>query len=171
MATTSIYEPESLEWAPSRWRPITTFVLSLVAFCISGYLTYLHYWGNSAPALCSRNGPINCTKVLTSSQSMIFGVIPVAVVGLCFYAFVVVLNSPPMWRSKWHLMPLARTMTMTAAVVMVLYLIAAELIWIKAICEYCTAVHVLTLAIFFIVITGWNDMQAHYAAAIAHDAA
>ena len=44
-------------------------------------------------------GVVNCVKVTTSPESMIFGVFPVAVLGLAFYVFmVVVYDFPWAWR-------------------------------------------------------------------------
>ncbi len=168
MATTSIEYQETVEVVPTRWRPVATFVLSLVALGVSAYLTYLHYWGGSSPALCSKGGVVNCTKVLTSSQSMIFGVIPVAVAGLAYWVVVTAVNSPWGWRSTWARMPLVRLGLLAAGMGMVLYLVSAEFA-IGSLCEYCTSVHVLTFATFVIVASGWYDMQAHVAAAAANN--
>ena len=37
--------------------------------------------------VCSDKGLMNCEEVTTSPQSMVFGIFPVAVLGLAFYVF------------------------------------------------------------------------------------
>ena len=59
---------------------------------MSIYLTLTHYTKVVA-LVCSNNGAINCEKVTTSPQSMVFG-IPVAVLGLVFFVSMFVLALP-----------------------------------------------------------------------------
>jgi uncharacterized membrane protein len=129
-------------------------VLAIAGLGVSIYLTYTHYT-NSTLAGCheslTASGPVNCTKVQTSSQSMIFGVIPVALTGLVYYVFMVGLLSPWGWKSTWEWMPKLRLAAVIAGIGMVLYLVYAELFQIGAICLYCTAVHVITFLIFALI--------------------
>src|SRR5690242_19870965 len=80
-----------------RWFRLITLILSLLGLGLSVYLTITHYT-DSAPAGCPVNSVVNCAKVTTSPESMIFGVFPVAVLGLAFYVFMVAVNSPWSWR-------------------------------------------------------------------------
>ena len=77
--------------------PLATFVLSLYGLGASIYLTIAHY-DTSVTLACSDKGLVNCAAVTTSSQSVVFGVFPVAVLGLAYYVFMVALNSPWVWR-------------------------------------------------------------------------
>jgi uncharacterized membrane protein len=94
---------------------------------------------------------VNCAKVTTSPESMIFGVFPVAVLGLAFYVFMVAVNSPWSWRPGMPLIRIARLAGVLTGIVFVLYLVYVELIQVDAICEYCTGVHIITFALFGLV--------------------
>ncbi|HUA94032.1 MAG TPA: vitamin K epoxide reductase family protein, partial [Acidimicrobiales bacterium] len=80
-----------------RWIPVTALVLSLLGLADSIYLTITHF--NPGTLQCQVNSVINCVKVTTSPQSEIFGVIPVALVGLGYFVVVTFVNLPFMWRS------------------------------------------------------------------------
>jgi uncharacterized membrane protein len=137
--------------APPRWFQLTTLALSLAALGVSIYLTIVHY---TSPRLlaCSANGAINCEKVISSSQSMVFGVFPVAVLGLAFYVFMVAINTPWAWRSPLPLIWWARLGGIITGIGFVLYLLYAELIQIGNICLWCTSVHVITFLLFVLLI-------------------
>jgi uncharacterized membrane protein len=133
-----------------RWFRLTTLILSVLGLGLSVYLTITHYT-DSAPAGCPVNSVVNCAKVTTSPESMIFGVFPVAVLGLAFYVFMVAVNSPWSWRPGMPLIRIARLAGVLTGIVFVLYLVYVELIQVDAICEYCTGVHVITFALFGLV--------------------
>jgi uncharacterized membrane protein len=130
-----------------RWAMPVSFALCLVGLAVSAYLTYAHY---SSPTVlsCPDTALVNCVKVTTSPQSMIFGVIPVAVTGLGYFVAMTVLCSPPAWRSRWPAVRWVRLAGVVAGVAMVCYLAYVELVVIDALCVYCTAVHALTLLLF-----------------------
>ncbi|MGD0555202.1 MAG: vitamin K epoxide reductase family protein [Streptosporangiaceae bacterium] len=136
---------------PPTWLKIATFVLALAGLGVSIYLTYAHYTASSLAGCNEKAGIVNCGEVTTSSQSMIFGVIPVAVTGLAFYVFMVAILSPWSWNSRWAWMPKLRLAAAIAGIGMVLYLVYAELFQIGAICLYCTSVHIITFLIFALV--------------------
>jgi len=136
---------------PPAWLRWTTFALAILGLAVSAYLTYTHY-NDSALAGCTEtSGAINCGKVTTSSQSIVFG-IPVAVLGLAFYVFLVAIMSPYAWRSGRREVALVRLASLVVGIGFVLYLLYAELFQIDAICLYCTSVHVITFLLF--VLTG-----------------
>jgi uncharacterized membrane protein len=93
---------------------------------------------------------VNCEKVTTSAQSYVFG-IPVAVLGLAFYLFLAVANSPWVWRRTWPPLRWARVGSLVVGMLFVLYLIYTELFTIGAICLWCTSVHVITFALFVLI--------------------
>jgi uncharacterized membrane protein len=134
------------------WYQLTTWILSLGGLGVSVYLTIAHY--NTAVSLaCPATSTINCEKVTTSPQSMVFG-IPVAVLGLAFYVFLAAANSPWAWRVTWPPLRWARVGSMVAGILFVLYLVYAELFSIRAICLWCTSVHVITFILFVLIVFG-----------------
>jgi uncharacterized membrane protein len=139
--------------APPRSRGvgIAALVISIVGLGVASYLTYTHFT-QTGPAFCSANSVVNCVEVTTSPESMIFG-IPVAVLGLPFFVAMIALCLPPVWRARSSAVHLLRFAVVAVGVLFVVYLVCAELLLIGAICEYCTAVHILTLVLFVLVTT------------------
>ncbi len=120
---------------------------------ISAYETYAHFNGSHlAGCPTGGNGTFNCTAVITSSQSMVFGVLPVAVLGLAFYVAAVPLFSPWAWRVQRREVHLLRLGSVIVGMGFVMYLIYAELYQIGDICEYCTGVHIVTFLLFCITV-------------------
>ncbi|SRR5579871_48639 len=135
--------------APPAWFQWTTWGLSLAGLGVSIYLTIAHF--NTAVTLaCPATSTVNCEKVTTSPQSYAFG-IPVAVLGLAFYLFLAVANSPWVWRMAWPPIRWARVGSMVVGIVFVLWLVYAELFKIGAICLWCTSVHVITFTLFVLI--------------------
>jgi uncharacterized membrane protein len=121
-------------------------VLSLVGLGVAVYLTIAHY-DTAVSLACSSNGAINCEKVTTSAQSEVFG-IPVALLGLLYFVAMIPLQTPIAWRSGHPLVRFGRVAYVVAGIGFVCYLVYAEAMIIKAICLWCTAVHVITFLIF-----------------------
>ncbi len=94
--------------------------------------------------------------MLTSPQSVIFG-IPVPIYGLAFFVAMTALSLPAAWRSRSPWLARARLAAVVVGIGTVIYLISQEALTLHAICLWCTSVHVLTFALFLIVITGWDD--------------
>jgi uncharacterized membrane protein len=140
-----------------RWLVITSFVLTLAGLALSIYLTITHYT-DQATLFCQQNSVVNCLKVTTSPESVIFG-IPVAVLGLVFFVPMVLLNSPWGWRSPLPLLRWLRLAGVALGLVFVVYLVSAELVLIGSICEYCTGVHIVTVALFIVVVIGQYRMS------------
>ena len=138
--------------APPLWFQLTTWILSLGGLGVSIYLTIAHF-NTSVTLACPATSTVNCEKVTTSPQSYAFG-IPVAVLGLAFYIFLAVVNSPWAWRITWPPLRWARVGSMVVGILFVLYLIYAELFSIGAICLWCTSVHVITFALFVLIVFG-----------------
>jgi uncharacterized membrane protein len=141
---------DALAWRPPRWASPVTLVIAVLAIAVSSYLTYAHYTSASNLA-CSDKGVINCAKVTTSAQSRFLGM-PVAVLGLAFYIAMAVACLPWAWRLQERSIRLGRLAAATGGLVMVLWLVFAELFLIDAICLWCTVVHGLTL-LFFIAVS------------------
>ncbi|GAB3403340.1 hypothetical protein GCM10027569_10300 [Flindersiella endophytica] len=121
-----------------------------IALCLVGlgfavYLTYAHYTSPTVLA-CPDTGVVNCAKVTTSSEAMLFGVIPVAVTGVPYFVVMLLLCLPGTWRpgpraATWRW---ARIAGAGIGMAMVCYLVYVEFVVLRAICLYCTVVHVVT---------------------------
>ena len=73
---------------------------------------------------------------------------PVSVLGLVFFAVMLVLQLPAMWDREDRLIRSARVAWSVVGLGTVVYLLYTELFRIDAICLWCTAVHVLTFVLF-----------------------
>ena len=148
----------------SRWAVYTTWLLSFVGLGLAIYLTVAHYKGSQILA-CSDTGLVNCAKVTTSAQSYFLG-IPVAVLGLTNFVVFTIINSPWAWRMKNYWVHVARIALSIAGMAFVLWLVYAELIIINNICLYCTGVHIVTFAMFVVLMRvvpeqlGWGRSAA-----------
>jgi uncharacterized membrane protein len=148
----------TVEPAPT-WVLWVTLPLALLGVAIATYLTIIHF--NPKALHCSA-GIFNCSAVLDSAQSKFLG-IPVAFLGLFQYVVMTALCTPWAWRSKRREVHLARLTLAAVGMAFVLWLIAAELLIINNICEYCTGVHLITFALFICMVTtipamlGWNE--------------
>lgn len=138
-----------------RWVVPASLGLSVVGLLASAYLTVEHYTAGATLA-CPETATFNCAKVTSSSYSQVLGV-PVAVLGLVFFVVMTALCSPAAWRSagtpgRW--VALARSAGAVAGVVSVVYLVWAELFGVGSLCLWCTGVHVVTIALFAVVLLG-----------------
>jgi uncharacterized membrane protein len=140
------------EVRPPRWLVLGSFLLAVAGTAVSGYLTLDHYT-TLAPLACPENATINCVKVTTSSYSTVHGV-PVALLGLLYYLLMLALCSPQAWRVDQPALVRGRIAAATLGVGFILYLIWAELFQINAICLWCTAVHLITLTLFGLLLIG-----------------
>jgi uncharacterized membrane protein len=143
--------------AVPRWLPLSSTLLALVGLGVSAYLTVEHYTA-SATLACPETGVINCQKVTTSAQSAILG-IPVAVLGLIFFLIMVPASLGWAWRSRSAAIRWGRVLFTLVGVGFVCYLVYAELFVLDAICLWCTAVHVLTVALFAVVALGTASLE------------
>lgn len=137
------------------WRPITALVLSILGLADSAYLTYEHFTGNHS-LVCSSNSVVNCEKVTEGSWSYIhlhFVQIPVALLGLVFFVAMLALNLPAMWRSTLEWIAWVRLAAVGIGMLSVLLLLYRELYEAKAICLYCTGVHLVTFVLFIVVVS------------------
>jgi uncharacterized membrane protein len=133
------------------WLQLTTWVLALAGLGVSIYLTVAHF---TSPRIlvCSEKGFVNCAAVTTSPESMVFGIFPVAVLGLAFYVFMAAATSPWAWRATWPAIRWARFGSVLIGMLFVLYLLYTELFTLNAICLFCTIVHVITFLLFGLIV-------------------
>jgi uncharacterized membrane protein len=140
------------------WARLGSLVLSVAGLGVAAYLTIDHYTTSTILA-CPANSTINCAKVTTSDAAYVAG-IPVALLGLLYFGAMVALTVPAAWRSTRREFRLARLGAAVVGVLMVMYLVYAELFDIGYICLWCTAVHVITVALFAILVLGTAREQA-----------
>ncbi len=88
-----------------------------------------------------------------SEWSKLFG-IPVAPLGLLFFAGMAWLCRPALFTREGKTFDRLRLLGAGVGLAMVFYLVWAELFKIGAICLWCTAVHLLTLGLFGVLLLG-----------------
>lgn len=158
--------------ATPRWAPAVTLPLSLLGLGLSVYLTVVHYTEPTSLS-CPSTGAVNCTKVTTSAQSMLFGHIPVALAGAAFFLGMAALTLPAAWRAAARWVAVTRVAFAVAGMAMVLWLVYAEAVIVHALCLWCTAVHVVMFALFVCVLAadtwgGGSDGHDDEPAGIEH---
>jgi uncharacterized membrane protein len=130
--------------AEPSWARTGALALSVAGLAVSVYLTVDHFTTRSVLA-CPATASVNCEKVTTSQYAWVLG-IPVALYGLVFFVAMVALTVPPAWRDdRLRRVRLGACLVGVASVV---YLVGVELFVLDTICLWCTAVHVLTIALF-----------------------
>jgi uncharacterized membrane protein len=151
------------------WQVPVSGIVSLVGLGISAYLTVVHYGtpGGGGVSCPITTGAINCEKVITSPQSVIFG-LPVAAYGLIWHFVMFIGFMPWAWRTSAGLGPLGskwarpaglfRLGAVLVAIGFVVYLITVEVFQLHLICLWCTSVHVTTFILLITVIssTSWS---------------
>ncbi len=145
------------------WLPLAGMTIVAAGLAVATYLTVAHYDTASLLA-CPGTRVVNCEKVTTSPESEILG-IPVAVLGLVFFAVMAPLTLPAAWRLDHAVARYGRLLFTLTGVGMVVYLVYTELFTLDAICLWCTAVHVLTIALFAVVVAGTVLAEPHDPAA------
>jgi uncharacterized membrane protein len=155
MARTAPAKATAKAVAPSapgapRWIVVASLVICVLGLLDAAYLTFEHFTSSTTLA-CSGHGAINCLKVTTSSYSKVLG-IPVALLGLLFFVAMTALCLPQVWRSRQVNLRRLRLAGASVGMLSVLYLVWVELFKVDAICLWCTGVHVLTFALFALVL-------------------
>lgn len=134
------------------WHPLTivSLLLAVVGFGLSAYLTYVHY--NIDALVCSTGG---CEIVQTSEYSEMFG-IPIALLGLGMFAILIIATIIR------EVMPGFADIIGTGVVVILLtaviywgYLTWLELNVIHAVCQWCVATSIVTVALFLVEMFRW----------------
>jgi len=147
---------EDAPTVPMSWS-IFALVLSLLGFGDALYLTIDHFTGTLP--VCAAHGIINCAAVTTSKESYLLH-IPVALLGLLFFTSMVVVNVPPLWRTRHSWVAWVRLAMVTTGLGMVVYLVSAEVFSIHAICLWCTGVHIITVTMFVFVLATFPTVLA-----------
>jgi uncharacterized membrane protein len=135
--------------ATLRWQPVATVALSLIGLAGSVYLTISHF-DSHISLVCPDTG--SCNRILTSNTSHFLG-IPVPILGLAYFVPMTILCLPALWRSGDRRIHLARLVLSILGVGMIIYLFIEELFIIKALCVWCTVIHLVGFALFVIIAT------------------
>ena len=135
------------------WPWATSVLCCLAGIGVSIYLTIVHY-DTAVSLACPESGVINCQKVTTSPESEILG-IPVAVLGLAFFAGMLLLSLPQAWRSPSPLVRPVRLVAAAVGVAFVAWFVYVELFRLDAICLYCTVVHALSVLLFGVIVIAY----------------
>jgi uncharacterized membrane protein len=131
---------------------VTIVAMALVGVGISIYLTTIHY-AHVAPA-CTVNGIVNCSSVLKSRFSTVPGTsIPITIPGMIWFLVSGALAMAGLIRvwsgqDEPERLRLYQLLWAAGGMLFVLYLVYAEIVQLHNICEWCTGVHILTLATF-----------------------
>src|SRR5256714_5223249 len=129
---------------------VLAIALSVAGVAVSIYLTVLHFIG-FAPA-CTATGSVNCEAVLSSPYAVIAGTtVPTSAAGIAWFAVSAVL-----WVRGFGRVLLAWS---ALGMLTVLYLVFVEIVRIGAICLWCTAAHVLVVAVLLIALTMWQNRE------------
>jgi uncharacterized membrane protein len=169
----------AVPWTPRLVR-ILALALSLIGTGLSIYLTIAHLAGAQV-LVCSNKGLINCEAVTQSPESKLFGVFPVAELGLAFYAFMTLMNTPWAWLPSWTWLKASpsrqqqlgllawrvRLASVVVGILFILYLVYTELITLRNICLWCTYVHITTFLLFVLLLTQatfWGDPRKAFVA-------
>jgi uncharacterized membrane protein len=132
------------------WGPLLLLVLSLIGAGISIYLMSVHY--EKVPLLCSTSGLIDCSRVLSSTYSVVPGTtVPISVPGLLWCIVSAALATAglrvvqPQVRRRIQVAQFAWSLL---GIMTIIYLLYVEIVILHTICAWCTGLHVIILVMF-----------------------
>jgi uncharacterized membrane protein len=135
--------------------------LALVGLGISIYLTVDHY--QHVEPVCIVGSVFDCVKVTSSAYSVLPGTsIPITIPGMLWFIGSGGFAAAMLWYLAHEQREPSRlrlwfVIWAGAGLVFVLYLVYAEIVQLRALCPWCTGVHVLTLVIFLLALRLWQD--------------
>ncbi len=136
-------------------------LIAVVGLGISIYLTIVHY-DSKVSLLCTTGSLINCQSVTSSAYSVVPGTtIPITIPGMLWFLALGALAGVGLWaaargQDEPPRLRLASLLWTIPALLFVIYLVYCEIVLVQRICEWCTVVHLLTLASFLITLTRWQ---------------
>jgi uncharacterized membrane protein len=126
--------------------------LSFLGVCITIYLTSVHY--ENVPLVCSESGLVNCARVTSSSYSVVPGTtLPITIPGFgwCIIsaslAIAGLFATTGLWQRRIRI---AQFVWALSGLLVVLYLVYTEIVRLRTICAWCTALHVIILLMFLL---------------------
>ncbi len=132
--------------------PKVILVLVIIGFVLSGYLTYLHFSPEKFDSsFCNLSHFLSCSTVNKSSYATFLG-IPVALLGMGWFFLLAIL--------AFEHIPHHRVALFYASIIGVgfmVYLTAAEIFIIRAICVICVVIAVISLIIFIITLSSFRE--------------
>jgi uncharacterized membrane protein len=136
--------------------------LSLLGVGITIYLTSVHY--ENVPLVCSESSLINCARVLSSAYSVVPGTtLPVTIPGFAWcvvsasLAIAGLFATMGLWQ---HRIRIAQFAWSLSGLLVVLYLVYVEIVRLRTICAWCTALHVLILLLFLITVVQLQSLPS-----------
>src|SRR5687768_20154 len=126
-------------------------IVGLAAASASSYVHYRLLTDPSYSSLCDVNATVSCTQAYTSPYGSFFGV-PVAILGVIFFAVVLILAGlvgRPASAARENAAGYIFAMS-TAGLAFALYLGWASYVVLKVFCVFCALTYVSVIAIFFI---------------------
>jgi uncharacterized membrane protein len=133
-----------MKGASSRWQ----VGLAVIGLGISAYLTLTHYFAEQVPLACSSSGVVDCEQVTSSAESFV-GPFPVALLGMVWFGVFLLLVLGRARQASPQLL-MAQMAWTIAGLLMVFWLVYAELFLIGALCLWCTAVHIIVVGLFLL---------------------
>lgn len=136
-------------------------VMAVIGLGISIYLTIVHY-DSKVPLVCNTSGLVSCQSVTTSAYSVIPGTtIPITIPGMLWFLALGALAGVGLrWAARGEAedsrLRITTLLLTVAGLAFVLYLVYCEIVLVQRICEWCTVIHLLTLASFVIALTRWQ---------------
>ncbi len=125
---------------------IIFFLLIVFGLLDASYLTWEHYTVSIPP--CSANIFVDCGRVLQSLYSTIYGV-PLALLGALHYGVMLLVVLVIFFSNRSHLIRFL-FLTTAAGIFVSAYLVYIQLVVIGAICLYCMASAMISLALYII---------------------
>jgi uncharacterized membrane protein len=141
---------------------VAMLLMALLGLGISVYLTVIHYQG-AGVAFCSTTGIVNCNKVTSSANSVLFGTnIPITIPGMIWFIVsggMALVALQAIWQNRREPARLraAHLLWGVLGMVFVLYLVYAEIVLLRTLCEWCTVIHLLTFATFLLALNRWQQ--------------
>lgn len=141
---------------------VAILLMALAGLGVSIYLTVVHYQGLGV-AFCSTTGLVNCNKVTSSGNSVLFGSnIPITVPGMLWFLVsggLALVALRAIWSNRREPARLrtAHLLWATLGMIFVLYLVYAEIVLLHTLCEWCTVIHLLTFATFLLALNRWQQ--------------
>ncbi len=136
-----------------KWLAVALLVLAAIGVLDAGYLTVTHYTG--ASTICY--SLTECDQVLQSQYAMVFGVVPLALIGLLYYAALLTLLILYLRKPRTELW-YAIMGILTFAFLVSLILVYLQFFVIHALCVYCLISATLTTLSFLAMGLGTFNM-------------
>ncbi len=132
------------------WGPLLLLVLSLIGAGVSIYLMSVHY--EKVPLLCSTSGLIDCSRVLSSTYSVVPGTtVPISVPGLlwCLVSAALAIAGLRVLRPQvQRRIQVTQFAWSLLGILTAIYLIYVEIVILHTICAWCTGLHAIILVMF-----------------------